>query len=566
MEKISQYPHGRGTNFPCTKEDTAVEKLLSLFAKKIKFFYWSWDRIVINGYLTTLFRPEQLVRFFRDIAGKNCITKDVLKERTNIYNAWVASYAANRGIPVIGVQEVKRIERKEDFVLPFYRRLQGDEGVACILKSMEQNRSFCSYEPRYKTRDPDYRIIKPCRSRFMHYYFYILDPVMGPMSMRVATYLPFNLTFYLNGHSYLARQMDLSAVKYRKYDNTFLALENPAITEKLNQRLTPALIHSRLDYWALRLAPSFSKKERYLTPIRYDYSMSQIEYALDIVFKRHTYVKEMFDRGCELGLLLTSADRISKMFGTRITKRSKGKFHTVLDKRDLATPVLRHHFKNTFLRNYLKGYNLNSMRFECCTNNVYDLRAKRRLENLPSLQHTMQGVVNNFLDFQADLLNNSPDTGAFADLAKPVFIGTRRIPGLKLQDKRLIRLLDVLLHDGASLSTWTTSVLRTMVLKKYHLTEQQYTLNQLRYDLSKLRAHGLVEKIPDRRRYRLNATGVKLGILFVQFHQRFAGPLTSISLGKGPVSANHVPDSKVEKQIRKISHELDQLATLVSAA
>jgi len=539
-----------------------MEKFLSLFAKKIKFFYWSWDRIVINGYLTTLFRPEQLVRFFHDIAGKKCITKEVLKERTAIYNAWVASYAANRHIPIIEAQEVKRIKRKEDFVLPFYRRLKGHEGVACILKSMEQNRSFCSYEPKYKTRDPNYRIIKSCRSRFMHYYFYILDPVMGPMSMRVATYLPFNLTFYLNGHSYLAQQMDIRAVKYRKYDNTFLALQNPAITEQLNERLTPALIRSRLDYWALRLAPSFSKTERYLTPIRYEYSMSQMEYALDIVFKRHTCVKDMFDRACELGLLLSSADRISKMFGIRITRRSKGKFHTVLDKRDLATPVLRHHFKNTFLRNYLKGSNLNSMRFECCTNNVYDLGVKRRLENLPTLQHTTQRAVDNFLDFQAELLNNSPDTGAFAELAKPVFIGTRRIPGLKLQDKRLIRLLDVLLHDGASLSTWTTSQLQTMVLKKYHLTQQEYTLSQLRYDLSKLRAHGLVEKISARRLYRLTATGVKLGILFVQFHKRLAGPLTSISLGKVPVSAKHVPGSKVEKQIRKISHQLDQLATL----
>lgn len=400
----------------------------------------------------------------------------------------------------------------------------------------------------------------------MHYYFYILDPVMGPMSMRVATYLPFNLTCYLNGHSYLAQQMDIAGIKYRKYDNTFLTLENPAITEQLNERLSPVLIRSRLDYWALRLAPSFSKTKRYLTPIQYEYSMSQIEYALDIVFKRHTCVKDMFDRACELGLLLSTADRISKMFGIRITRRSKGKFHSVLDKRDLATPVLRHHFKNTFLRNYLKGSNLNSMRFECCPNNVYDLGVKRRLENLPTLQHSTQRAVDHFLDFQAELLNNSPDTGAFAELTKPVFIGTRRIPGLKLQDKLLIRVLDVLLHDGASLSTWTTSQLQTMVLKKYHLTQQEYTLSQLRYDLSKLRAHGLVEKISARRLYRLTATGVKLGILFVQFHKRLAGPLISISLSKVPVSANHVPDSKVEKQIRKISKKLDQLATLVAAA
>ena len=330
--------------------------------------------------------------------------------------------------------------------------------------------------------------------------------------------------------------------------------------------LTAELIQSRLDYWALRLAPSFSKKERILTPIRYQYSFFQVEYALDVVFKRTARMKELFDRSCELGLLISSADRISKMFGIRITKHSKGKLQTVLDKRDLSCPVLRYYFKNSFLRHYLKGSKLNSVRFECCTNNVYDLGVKRKLENLPALQQKMQQATTNLADFQAQLYHTIPDKGDFAQLAKPIFVGHRRIPGLKLQDQRLIRLLDVLLHDGSSLSEWSTSELRDMVVKKYGLAEDQYRLSQLRYDLSKLRAHELVEKIQGHRRYRLTSKGVKLGILFVQFHMRFAGPLTSIGLGNIPRSANTTPDSKVERQLRKIQDELDSLAELVAVA
>ena len=219
-----------------------MKNFLSLFAHKIKFFYGSWDRIVINGYLTTLFRPEQLVRFFRDIAGKKCITKEVLKERTEIYNSWIKSYAANRNIPII---KAPKDIRKEEYVLPFYRAFKQKEGVVCILTSMEQSRTFCSYAPRYPTEDPNYRIIKPSRSRFMHYYFYLVDTVMGPMSLRVASYIPYNLTFYLNGHSYLARQMDLRGKKYRKKDNVFTSLEDTALIETLNQRFTPGLLHSR---------------------------------------------------------------------------------------------------------------------------------------------------------------------------------------------------------------------------------------------------------------------------------------------------------------------------------
>jgi hypothetical protein len=538
-----------------------MKKFLSIFKNKIKFFYSSWDRMVINGYLTTLLRPEQLVYFFHTIAGKKCITKDVLKERTEMYNAWVKSYATNHKIPIFPAQKGNR---KEDFVLPYYRAFKPKEGVVCILKSMEQNRTFCSYLPQYPTKDPDYRIIKSSRSRFLHYYFYLLDPVMGPMSLRVASYIPFNMTFYLNGHSYLAMQMDLKGIKYRKEDNVFTSLQDPSVIETLNQNLTPHLLQSRLDYWALRLGPSFSKQERQQTPIRYEYSLSQMEYATDIAFKRTSHLKNMFDRACELGLLISSADRISKLFGMRITRRIKGKLQSVLDKRDVACPVIRYYFKNTFLRNYFK--NLNLSRTECCTNNTYDLGVKRRIQNLPLLKEKMQKSVENFLDFQTEVFNNTSDTGALAELAKPILIGKRRIPGLKLQDNRLLRLLDVLLHDGSSLTEWTTAQLYTLVLKKYHLTPENYTISQLRYDLSKLRAHGLVEKIQGHRRYQLTSKGVKLGVLFVQFHTLFAGPLTSMALGNTPVSGEHTPDSKIEKQHRKIKQELDRLASLLKAA
>jgi len=272
----------------------------------------------------------------------------------------------------------------------------------------------------------------------------------------------------------------------------------------------------------------------------------------------------MFDRACELALLISSADLISKLFGMRITRRINGKLQSVLDKRDVACPVMRYYFKNTFLRNYFKALNLS--RTECCTNNTYDLGVKRRIQNLPSLREKMKNCIENFLDFQAEVFNNATDTGAFALLAKPVFVGKRRIPGLKLQDARPIRLLEVLLHDGSSLTEWTTSQLHALLIKKYHLSPEGYKLSQLRYDLAKLRAHNLVEKIQHHRRYRLTSKGVKLGVLFVKFHTLFVGPLISTALGELAASEEHTPNSRIERQHSKINHELDRLASLLKAA
>ena len=62
---------------------------------------------------------------------------------------------------------------------------------------MEQGSSFRVAVPKYPTADPNYRILAHQRSRFTHYYFYIRDEVLGPLVMRVASFFPFQTTYYL---------------------------------------------------------------------------------------------------------------------------------------------------------------------------------------------------------------------------------------------------------------------------------------------------------------------------------------------------------------------------------
>jgi hypothetical protein len=45
---------------------------------------------------------------------------------------------------------------------------------------MEMGSTFISKMPKYPIDDPDYRIIRRVPSRYLHYYFYIRDPVIGP--------------------------------------------------------------------------------------------------------------------------------------------------------------------------------------------------------------------------------------------------------------------------------------------------------------------------------------------------------------------------------------------------
>ena len=55
------------------------------------------------------------------------------------------------------------------------------------------------------------------------------------------------------------------------------------------------------------------------------YAISQIEYCRNFIFKRHFPIRNLFERSCELGLLLLTADKISEFFGQRISKSSRAR-------------------------------------------------------------------------------------------------------------------------------------------------------------------------------------------------------------------------------------------------
>src|SRR5204862_5022433 len=83
-------------------------------------------------------------------------------------------------------------------------------------------------------------------------------------------------------------------------------------------RLTAPLLQRRCNYWVRRLVPVFSPVEREALQPGYRYSMAQMELATDLVFKRSAPLTALFQRACELGVLVGGADRTTQPFGRRI--------------------------------------------------------------------------------------------------------------------------------------------------------------------------------------------------------------------------------------------------------
>jgi hypothetical protein len=537
-----------------------METFAKLFERFLVFVYHCFDRIVIQGYLPLLTRPAHIVHFFRDVHGQYPITPQVLAKRTNEYRAWVEAYARNHKIPVKKHEKGKSME---DQVRPHLRHMESrnHHGVYFIFTSMEMGSTFQSKMPRFPTDDPNYRIIRRVPSRFLHYYFYVRDPVIGPLSLCVATYLPFQTTYYLNGHNFMEIELRRQGVAFRKDDNAFLSTSDPKALQAAADKLNAEIIEKRLNYWSWLLCPKFSDKDRQAVNLNRKYSINQIEYCRNFIFKRNFPIHKIFERSCEMGLFRLAVDKVAHIFGVRVTKRLRGKLYSVVEKLDHGHHVMRIYCKNLVGRMYEKFSTF--LRVEVCVNRMKDLGLNKGLENLGALRKKLTGITDRFAGFEAQSLNVHVDFPLFQKIALPISSGKTKTAGIKIHDTRMMRLMEVLLHGGAQLNGWRSADIHHAILTSFGLSPDRYTLTQLRYDLRKMKAHGLLERNGKRYLYHLTDKGTKVALMFVLFHHRVCGPLSNSLFHHRP-QESHKPASRIEtayyKADRAIQQVLDQLA------
>jgi hypothetical protein len=539
-----------------------MERFIQLFADFLALVYHCFDRIVIHGYLSGVSRPEQVVYFFRHALGIPVVSKEVLSQRTNDYRNWVEAYARNHKLPI---EWAEKGARKEDYVLPALRRMEKKNayGVYFIFKSMEQGRTFRISVPKFPTQDPNHRILAHQRSRFTHYYFYIRDAVLGPIIVRVASFFPFHATYWLNGHSFIEQELKRKQIGFHKNDNAFLAVDNVAELQAAADRLSAEIIGKQLDYWTFLLGPKFSQKERSQMNLSRFYAIAQIEYCRNFIFKRHFPIHKIFDRSCELGLWRLTAHRISEIFGVRLNKRLRGKLATVIEQIEHGHHVFRAYWKNSFLKQYEKFSRY--LRNELCSNNLRDFGLKKGLAHLDAVRKRFQIITDRFADCQAQWLNVHVDFPLLQRLALPVTIGTVRYPGIKIHDTRIIRLMEALLHGGNTVGGWTARQIHEAVLITFQLSAKTYGLNQLRYDLRKLKGHGLLQRDGSRYSYHLTTKGLQVALLFLFFHKRLCGPLANSRFHHKP-DPKHCPKSKLEVAYHKADQAIEAIVDLLSAA
>ncbi len=258
-----------------------------------------------------------------------------------------------------------------------------------------------------------------------------------------------------------------------------------------------------------------------------------------------------------------SADKVTRIFGWPARKRISGKLQTVLQKIEQGHHVLRAYSKSAVLRMYQKWATF--LRVEVLSNRLKDFGLNKGLENLDAVRQKLAAVSDRFAAFEAESLRTPIDFPLFQRLALPIQLGRSRVPGIKIHDTRVLRLMEVLLHGGTQITGWRSRQMHEAVLDAYGLTEQTYTLGQLRYDLRKLKAHGLVERLGRSYCYRLTPKGIRVAVMFLLFHKRVCGPLAHSLFASAPAKMSKAR-GKIQTAYRQADTSVQRLVDLLAAA
>jgi hypothetical protein len=526
----------------------------------IRFGYRCFDRILLNGLIQPFQQPERVVGFFGSYRQVYPVSRDVLRSAAEQFQAWVKKQADQWNAPIVEAPK----GRRDEFVEPYFRDAEPDQ-VVVILKAREPARIMTAIGDKKANRWH----LQIADRWVVQYNFYVNDRRWSRIFVRMCPYLPFSARVCLNQHHWLANRMREENIDFEQCSNAFLRCGAPERLQALADTLSAEDLASCGQKWLARFTPFFSDRERRQAGCQHRLFFSQVEFCDNLIFHRRAALDKLGERLLDANRTIGQPNKITVIFGRKITKQHRGKLQTEIEDMHLPNPVIRSHYRNGFIKQYVRDHLI--LRTEAATNNVTDYGINKAVEHLPALRDKLAAIDDNYLDIQQDILETFVDRGQLQELAQPTLTASgKRIPGLKLDNPRQLALMHALVRFAqiAAAGTFSTSEIRPHVIAALRPAVQHYGLGSLRYDLSKLRAKGLVEKLPRSRRYRLPPKGYSVCLIFLKLFDRICAPLTAGVLDPlpGDAALPRQKRSPLDRLYHRLSAALDQLMRAIGLA
>ncbi len=570
------------------------DRLTEAYADLIEGSYDCPDRIVLNAYFRMGHSAAGFRSWWRCLHGSDKdLDKTHLIRMAGRFSRRLKAYADKHAIPVV---YCKPGERKHGIAEKYLPEEPESTGLFLVLVSRAMGLVWDvsrTKDGRIRNLSSNYRFIN-------HYFFHILDPVWGHVTIRMSGHPPFSANIILNGHEYVSRLAERHGMELPKDGNCFTAIINPVSADpaaetwcsqntkgprdsadgsadltQLAETLCSSDIVGQLrqvcDRWIYTTCLHFAlpAEEQRQSRFAYGYSIYQTEYSRNLLFQHGAQMEQVLNAIIDLTRSRLHIKQVKTIFGCKKRPvRTRKRIYPPREEMVVERPaydltIFKIHLGSLTVKLYAKGERV--LRCEAVVHNARALKGKRSLSAFPQLVQQLKRILDRFLDQlyclrQAFIADSTLDT-----LSQHGQVGSSRTTGIHLDTARMRAVLAGVIALAPTPNGFTVSQLAREVRTILGLEEDQYLPRHASYDLKKLRGKQWVHKIENSRRYQPNLQGLMNMTVLLTLRDKIIKPVLA---GAGHPKQDRKPNrsSALDLQFEKVQTEMNSLFNLLGIA
>jgi hypothetical protein len=499
------------------------------------------DRVVLNGYFRMGHSPGGFRTWWRALKGsEQTLDNAHLMRMAGRFSRRIHAYAKANAIPVVHCQVG---QRKHELAEEYLQKTKITQGLFLILVGRAP-------APVWEIRPSGHIQARRSMPSLNHYFFHILDPEWGHLTIKLSGHPPFPAQVILNGHEWVACQARQAAISFKKHSNSFTEISDAAGLAQIADTLSAPAAIGRLyqvcERWIYSSCLCFALDlaEQKKSGFHYQYSLYQLELSRNLIFKIGGQMEQVFQALIERSRQSLNLERIKTILGYRRrpnlskAKNNSARWEVALEKPVYDLTVLRLRCGKVILKIYTKGERL--LRIEVVVHNTQQLGCGRALEKFPLIMGKVQAILERFLNALSCIDQCFIADNLLEQLPQPSWIGKTRVGGIDLNQARMRWVFDALSALCCSDGGFSAAQLAAQV-QLLSQGQLDYGLRRAAYDLKKLRAKKLVERIAQTRRYQSPQQGLKAIVALSTLRTKVIKPLLAAAQNRCPSLGSQNP-------------------------
>ena len=498
--------------------------ILEQYGDKIKGTFSFFDRMIINGYLNPLMNEHSRAGalYQLDVLYKDY--KAYFSHVTESIKTCIENSAAELGCPVIYLSSAKK--RKEDIAKSFLDGDRSDDGLICVLKTLEA----CRTAKVYGT-DEGKLVVKTCNTKCLHYYLYYQDKEFGFMFVKIQTWFPFNIQVYINGRELMKSVFEKNGISYQCYDNSFTDISDIAKAQELADKFDSKKLSGRLDAFAKSINP-FLDTVYQIFGQGYHWCVNQCEFATDVMFKERGFLEDIYPSLVGHAFYDLTCTDVFTFMGRKPDPRFQGEAVSDYKNRPVGCRV-----KFKLKSNSIKMYDKCSvLRIEATINDPKEFKIYgtvhhkdgteskqwkpmgKSISNLYRYAEISKSCNLRFMDAMVDIIPVKSTLDEIGKICSGKKVDGKKVTGFNVWSPEVVRIMETVSDGKYLISGFRNKDIGKTIFPA--ISNPQKRSSKVSRLLKKLRQHGLIKKVPKSRRYHVTSKGRRVMGALIELRHR----------------------------------------------